>query len=190
VLVVDDSATARAWLAKVLGGDYDVTPVGTADEAYAALAAQTFDCLVTDFELAQGTGADLIERAALKHPNLHAILLTAHREYEQVRALQQAGRHLVLFKPTEPKELLGWVKNAVSMSRLAEATALLSKRAKDAEPPDDDAPPPKGATRRTSRSSTRRLATEDKAPGQGPLSSRTRRLSRTERKLKRDGEGS
>ena len=196
VLVVDDSATARAWLTTVIGAEYEVTPVSSAAQAIYTLAGATepFDILVTDYELGDGTGAELIEQVSKKHGSLPAILLTAHREYEQVRALQQAGRHLVLFKPTDPKELLVWIKNAVTMARLAAMTAKLPKRSKDSGPKSLAGVPeagPSTASRRRARGTTRRTGKPELPPAPGPTnSSRTRRLPRTERKLRKDIEGS
>jgi len=65
LLIVEDDSELRTNLQLLLGRDQlEITGVGTIAEAMAALAESTFDCMVTDLTLPDGTGYDLLERMA------------------------------------------------------------------------------------------------------------------------------
>ncbi|MEG2805655.1 response regulator [Stenotrophomonas sp.] len=65
LLIVEDDSELRTNLQLLLGRDQlEITGVGTIAEAMAALATSTFDCMVTDLTLPDGTGYDLLERMA------------------------------------------------------------------------------------------------------------------------------
>ncbi|HAU80126.1 MAG TPA: histidine kinase, partial [Stenotrophomonas sp.] len=65
LLIVEDDSELRSNLQLLLGRDQlEITGVGTITEAMAELAGSTFDCMVTDLALPDGTGYDLLERMA------------------------------------------------------------------------------------------------------------------------------
>ncbi|MFN4162028.1 MAG: response regulator, partial [Stenotrophomonas sp.] len=65
LLIVEDDSELRSNLQLLLGRDQlEITGVGTIAEAMAALGTSTFDCMVTDLTLPDGTGYDLLERMA------------------------------------------------------------------------------------------------------------------------------
>ena len=65
LLIVEDDSALRSNLQLLLGRDQlEITAVGTIAEAIAELANSTFDCMVTDLALPDGTGYDLLEHMA------------------------------------------------------------------------------------------------------------------------------
>ncbi|WKB53869.1 response regulator [Eleftheria terrae] len=65
VLVVEDDAQLRDNIGLLLGSDQArITAVGTVQDALAQLSAQTFDCMVTDLSLPDGSGFELLEQMA------------------------------------------------------------------------------------------------------------------------------
>ena len=95
VLLVDDSAVVR----KRLGGQLDVagaevTAVGSASAALAALAGAPFDVLVCDLRLSGTDGFALIE-SGRKEPgpnaNIAAVAITGHADDESRRRALAAG---------------------------------------------------------------------------------------------------
>src|SRR4051812_3584968 len=120
VLVVDDSPTVLDWLVAVLSSEFEVMTAGSCRAALACLQQKSFQVMLTDFELGDGNGLDLIRNAMKAQADLAGILMTAHKDHPEVRAAQKAGRTLVLFKPVDAGQLVGWVRNAVTMARLSE----------------------------------------------------------------------
>jgi CheY-like chemotaxis protein len=111
VLVVDDDADARDMLATALrqyGADVQLT--ASAEEALRAASAECPDVLVSDIEMPEVTGYDLVRRlrqsddAELRR--LPAVALTAYaRAEDRVKALI-AGFQTHVPKPVEPAELV------------------------------------------------------------------------------------
>ncbi|HDS0924961.1 TPA: response regulator [Stenotrophomonas maltophilia] len=65
LLIVEDDSALRSNLQLLLGRDQlEITAVGSLAEAKAELGASTFDCMVTDLALPDGTGYDLLEYMA------------------------------------------------------------------------------------------------------------------------------
>ncbi|KQV81271.1 response regulator [Rhizobacter sp. Root1221] len=65
VLVVEDDEELRRNLVLLLSADHvEIDAVGTVAEALARLASTTFDCMVMDLSLPDGSGDDLLEKMA------------------------------------------------------------------------------------------------------------------------------
>ena len=65
LLVVEDDARMRASISALLGGEsVECVCVGSVKAALEALRSTTFDCVVTDLTLEDGTGYDLLETMA------------------------------------------------------------------------------------------------------------------------------
>lgn len=141
VLVVDDDENQRLSLESILALDYDVCAAGGVEEASRLIARDTFDVVVTDYDMPDGTGEDVLRCVTRRGTPTSTILLTGHSEYAQVRDLQKSGRALVLFKPVDPVELLAWIKNGVTMARLSRATKANYESGRIKRPPSPPLPP-------------------------------------------------
>ena len=95
VLLVDDSAVERKQLAKQLDvAGAEVTSVGTAEAALAALTASTFDVLVSDLRLPDGDGYTLIRSVRAsggQNKGIAAIAITGHADDESRKNALAAG---------------------------------------------------------------------------------------------------
>jgi DNA-binding NtrC family response regulator len=118
VLLVDDDDDFRASLAAVLESDFAVQEAPDAEEAHRHLGEREFDVLVTDHTMPGEKGTDLIAFALARHPGMGLILMTGDARSKAVRAANEAGKVLVLFKPFRPDELITWIRSAVVMRRL------------------------------------------------------------------------
>src|SRR5688572_11484566 len=111
ILVVDDDADAREMLQVALrqfGGEVRVA--ASADEALEALAADAPDVLVSDIEMPENSGYDLIRRVRRhESPSLQrlpAVALTAYARTEDRVKVLLAGFQTHVPKPVEPAELV------------------------------------------------------------------------------------
>ncbi len=136
VLVVDDDPNQRMSLESILALDYEVTTADGVAEARIKMDKGPFEVIVTDYEMPDGTGAELLRLIEARKLATSCILLTGHSDYSAVRDLQKSGKALVLFKPVDPVELLAWIKNGVTMAKLSQAASSLQART--------GAPPPSG----------------------------------------------
>jgi CheY-like chemotaxis protein/CHASE3 domain sensor protein len=110
VLVVEDDAQLRASIAELLKGEsVEIVTVGTVREALEQVAAGDFDCLVTDLQLPDATGYELMEKLAEGggHPFLPVIVYTgrALTRDEETR-LRRYSKSIIIKGARSPERLL------------------------------------------------------------------------------------
>jgi two-component system, NtrC family, response regulator PilR len=120
VLVVDDEPDLRELLSITLKR-MNLEPFMAADigTARRMLAAQPFDLCLTDMQLQDGNGLDLVEWMQANAPNVPVAVITAHGNVESaVRALKVGAFDFV----SKPLDLAGLRKLVASAIRLASST--------------------------------------------------------------------
>jgi len=113
VLLVDDEAALRAALAEALALEgFDVEEAGSVEDAVAASRARSFDSVVTDLRLPDGSGLDLLERMRSVDARFRAIVATGFGTYEV--ALQAIRLRVAAFlaKPFSFGDLLHALRSA------------------------------------------------------------------------------
>jgi CheY-like chemotaxis protein/signal transduction histidine kinase len=120
LLLVEDDEGQRMSISELLGSDaLEVTGVGTAEGALAALQARRFDCAIVDLGLPDLPGAELIEkiRAASGGRELPIIVYTGQDlSKDQERRLERMASTVI-------------VKDTESSDKLLDETALFLHRA-------------------------------------------------------------
>jgi two-component system chemotaxis sensor kinase CheA len=111
VLIVDDSEGYRALATRVLAvAGYEVKPAGNGSEAWAQLQQQPFDVVITDAEMPEMDGLELVQRvrASSGLAGLPVIVLTGRDSPDDERAGLAAGADLFLhkFRPDTVSTLL------------------------------------------------------------------------------------
>lgn len=98
VLVVDDDSLVRRAIARKLETDFDVCCAGSCHEGLEALTGRTFDLVVCDYDLGDGTGLEVLSQVGVSHPDTKRVLLSGS-------APNGAGdfADLVLAKPFPPE---------------------------------------------------------------------------------------
>ena len=115
VLIVEDDETLREALFDTLNSDD--TPVLTADSGTTALdilARERVGLVVTDWQMAPMDGIALLGRIREDHPNLPAILMTAHGTIENAVDVMRNGAADYLVKPFAADELKSMVGKYLS----------------------------------------------------------------------------
>ena len=119
LLLVDDSAVARAKLARLFeGAGFQVTVAKDGLEALQRLAEQRFAVLITDLEMPNKDGFELIAdvQGSLATEDLPIIAITGHDEM-QARVHQVQGLYGIFKKPWNDRELLKRVETLASLRR-------------------------------------------------------------------------
>jgi DNA-binding response OmpR family regulator len=103
ILVVDDEESLREMLNVILTlRGYDVTGVGTPEEAMEALIENKYDLIILDIILGKSNGLDLIKPIRELHPNIPIIIFTGAGKDEKLmkRAFNEgATGYLVKTEP-------------------------------------------------------------------------------------------
>ncbi|AKJ29847.1 response regulator [Caldimonas brevitalea] len=127
VLVVEDDPGLRDNLKLLLStGQAHITTVGTVKEALEQLAGQTFDCMVTDLALPDGTGFDLLSQMATgDNYAFPPVIVYTGRELtaDEEQRLRRYSRSII-------------IKGARSPDRLLDEVTLFLHSVESALPPD------------------------------------------------------
>jgi CheY-like chemotaxis protein len=119
LLLVDDSAVVRAKLAKLFeGAGYRITLAKDGVEALEALQRERFAVLVTDLEMPNKDGFELIAavQGDMSTEDLPIIAITGHEElHTRVHEIQ--GLFGLFKKPWNDRELLKRVETLAAMRR-------------------------------------------------------------------------
>jgi CheY-like chemotaxis protein len=113
---VDTLEAARELLEEL---SCEVVAVGSSQEAVAAAQSQTFDLVLSDLGLPDGSGLDLMRQLREQH-GLAGIALTGYGMEEDVRRSREAGFVDHLVKPITFQQLAGAIERFFARRRLAE----------------------------------------------------------------------
>lgn len=111
VLLVDDSAPARKHITKVLNnmGIQSITLANDGTEALAIFAESpdAFDLIVTDYNMPEMDGQELIEaiRANMENSSIPILMVTSESNQATLNKIQQAGVSAICDKPFEPRNI-------------------------------------------------------------------------------------
>jgi DNA-binding NarL/FixJ family response regulator len=104
VFVVEDAATVRRNLARLLDAIAGVERVGEAEDGMSALEsllARHADVAIVDLRLASGNGIELISALSKQRPEIVTIALTNHSGAAFRAACKAAGAHYFYDKTSE-----------------------------------------------------------------------------------------
>lgn len=107
ILVADDEELMRSLLAEILSPEFRITAVENGAEALAVLETGVpLNGMITDFEMGDLDGVDLIERVLAQHQTLQVILLTANPWATKIRLLSGNRRVLIVEKMPSIREFV------------------------------------------------------------------------------------
>lgn len=109
VLLVDDSATARRHVIRILNnlGIMQITQVENGRQAIEQLSQQEFDLIVTDFNMPEMDGQQLIEhvRDVMGNSYIPILMVTSENDQARLAHVQQAGVSAICDKPFDPASI-------------------------------------------------------------------------------------
>lgn len=118
VLLVDDEERFRSTMTKILRLK-GIEARGAADAAEALLAAaeESFDAVLLDMRLGEGSGLDVLRGLRARGVETEVIVLTGHALPELPADLAGAGVSDYLLKPVEPDEIAARIESVIERSR-------------------------------------------------------------------------
>ncbi len=118
ILVVDDSPMDRTLVGKLLEkhSGWTVANAENGREALAALARETFDLVLTDLQMPEMNGLELVSAVRAQHAYVPVILMTAHGS-EDI-ALQALRRGAASYVPKQnlARDLIETTENVLSVA--------------------------------------------------------------------------
>jgi len=128
ILVVDDEPAIRDVVVMLLEGQgYEITQAGSYADGCAALGRGTFDLVVSDLRLGDGTGLQLLEHLAATPDAPPAILMTSYSSVESAVEALRLGAVDYIIKPFDNDELIHSVQRAIRERRMRRENTLLKR---------------------------------------------------------------
>ncbi len=128
ILVIDDKASMRAMVERVLGEAHAVDTAADATDGLTKLANADYDLLLSDVRLPDLDGFAVLARAREMAPDTEVVLMTAYATVEAAVEAVKAGAYDYVAKPFEPDDLLLTVSRALERRSLR-ARARAAERA-------------------------------------------------------------
>ncbi len=114
VLIVDDEKIFCTMLEEVLKGKYSLDTCYSAHEAFEKINAQTYDVIITDLKLGDGTGIDVLRLAKEKDRFTEVIIITGYATLQTASEAVNLGVTSYLVKPLQIDEFMVQMEKAVA----------------------------------------------------------------------------
>lgn len=130
ILVVDDDASQRRAVERVLEAMYEVVSVPGADEAMARVRQGAFDLALVDLRMPGMDGLELLGQLKLAEPGLDVILMTGSASDGDARLIRavRGGAFYFIQKPFHRDVLLSLVQRCMEIRRLQRAERAHAER--------------------------------------------------------------
>lgn len=119
VMIVDDSAVDRRFVGGLLSRDgrFQVEFAEDGSQALARMRQSPPDVIVTDLQMPNRNGLELVTAVRMHHPDVPIILMTGHGSEELAVEALQCGASNYVPKPQLGERLLESVEEALSLVR-------------------------------------------------------------------------
>ncbi len=115
---MDDEEALRLSLGELLSDEgYEVTTVGSGEQALEKLNEMSFDLILVDLIMPGIDGLQVMESAKRIAPEAAVIMLTAHGSLQSAIQALRRGAHDYLLKPCEIDEILASVESGLAKRR-------------------------------------------------------------------------
>jgi two-component system response regulator PilR (NtrC family) len=119
-LIVDDETDIRELLTMTLDRmDIDTYSASNIQEAKSLLTQRQYALCLTDMQMPDGTGLDLVNYITEFHPGLPVAVITAHASAENAVSALKAGAFDYLSKPISLKQLRAVIEFALKLTSQA-----------------------------------------------------------------------
>jgi two-component system, chemotaxis family, chemotaxis protein CheY len=124
VLIVDDSRAIRTYIRGVLLGEYDceIEEVASGFEALRLLPRQNYDLVVTDINMPDINGLELIRfmRNSERHKTIPILIVSTQTSEQNRNRVFELGANDFVAKPFTPETFIQAVKTLVLQGNLAD----------------------------------------------------------------------
>jgi two-component system response regulator PilR (NtrC family) len=128
ILIVDDEEIIRDSLSFVLKKEgYQVTEASNGRTALDAVHEGSFDLVITDLEMPEMKGLELLEEVSLRTPETLVVIITAYGSIDSAIAALRKGAVDYVLKPVDFNELLTKVRRLLDDRRVAVENKFLRR---------------------------------------------------------------
>lgn len=117
ILIVEDSATTRSMIRAVLedAGDFETVEASTGFEALKKLPSQKFDLILTDINMPDINGLELINfvRSDPRYAGIPMVIISTEKSEEDKKRGLAMGANAYVTKPFRAKELQETIRGLI-----------------------------------------------------------------------------
>jgi DNA-binding NarL/FixJ family response regulator len=109
ILLIEDFEDIRLWLAGLLReafGEVTITEAATVAQAFSYLNIKSYDLIVVDLNLPDGTGIDILQRIKAQGSTAHCVVATAYDDDAHLLPALHAGADGYLLKDQPGEQLI------------------------------------------------------------------------------------
>ena len=109
ILLIDDSKEIRLWLAALLRdafGEIQISETPTVAQTYSFLNTNSYDLILIDLNLPDGTGIDILHRIKDQGSSAHCVVVTAFDDEAYLIPALSAGADGYLLKNQKGEQLI------------------------------------------------------------------------------------
>lgn len=129
ILVAEDETIARENLALILGKEgYEVVTAENGAQALLELARAEFDLVLTDLNMPDTGGMEILEHCLHTHPDIEVMVLTGYATVDTAVEAMKKGAFFYLSKPYKIDELRLLVRKALDQRHLRQEVAELREQ--------------------------------------------------------------
>jgi DNA-binding NtrC family response regulator len=114
LIIEDDQSVADALKIIMEDNGYEMVIAINAHQGVEQAGLRRFDLIITDVQLPDMSGLDVLAILRKKVPEIPVIIITAHNTYEVCKQAIARGAFQVLSKPFLPSEILESVCRAIA----------------------------------------------------------------------------
>jgi DNA-binding NtrC family response regulator len=131
ILVVDDEKIIRESISFILKKEgFSVAEAENGKAAYEKLLVESFDLIITDLEMPEMKGIELLEHAMHINPESIVVIITAYGSLDTAIAALRNGASDYILKPIEFDELLVKIRRLLTHRKLVLENQYLRKELK------------------------------------------------------------
>jgi len=119
ILIADDDNSILLLLSKVLGtNDHELTLANDGKEAIKQIKEKHFDLIISDLQMPEVNGIDVLQAGKKKNPEIEVLILTGHASVKSAVSAMKLGAYEYLTKPVDVEELRLKVAQALKHRQL------------------------------------------------------------------------
>jgi len=131
ILIIEDEASIRRVLAKILSEESDTYTVEDAEDGisgYEKIKATDYDLVLCDIKMPKMDGVELLEAVKKIKPEIPIVMISGHGDMETAIQTMRLGAFDYISKPPDLNRLLNTVRNALDKKQLVVENKILKKK--------------------------------------------------------------
>jgi DNA-binding NtrC family response regulator len=130
ILIIEDEASIRRVLTKILTEENDTYQVDEAEDGsigYQKIAQNDYDLVLCDIKMPKMDGVELLQAVKIIKPEIPIVMISGHGDMETAIQTMRLGAFDYISKPPDLNRLLNTVRNALDKKQLVVENKILKK---------------------------------------------------------------